>query len=894
MINTGVVQTSSRLTIQPQSPYNQQQYYNSHHNNSNQYVPYNDTISTHPIHSHDNHDQYQPHHTPITTQPYPSPSYHHTSPRAQSYQHTARTPPTIPPTKHTTTGNTPSYQWNNQWNKLNSIFIKQLQHEINRFPGSAWGNSFIDYARLRQQLDDIVSYQQVTTNNNNLTALPVKRSYTDSSTYNNPHIISRDTLLHDQTTNQYTLLGSCYCTPLNRSYKQYDLFWSILKSEIHKTNQYFAQQQYKYQQQLNSIQLNSHFNQLIDVYDTSYTYNSPTNRSNINRNDISYTFIKLLYKAQPDLCNLLIDRATVYNAQQYIVNECHIDILNRFLSVCSQLDWLNKYIVLNYIVLLRIVKKYDQLTHSKSQNIFLSQYIDDELFNSTQYNILLNRCEIIINSLIQRKSIQQSELQCPICNELYVKPVVLNCTHRLCFICLTTNDEFVQHTQCPICHTRHMLDARCIHVDSVLSRYVGASTYNRQQQIDEYQNKYRLQPHHTVDNQSESQHKRDSTQVSTVHPSDVTMKRNASWNDTSMLDDTVSTTPSQYTTAELIAVNDSNSCHRCKSSRKSDSLVYCTNKSIRKHSKHPYCRKKYCITCLLKLDTHTTAESYRTIISTHQAWICPSCSGTCTCAACRRKSNTQSIRKEQKHIQYGNSSDSVILMNTGTTDVYRDMQNADISTATEFSRDNQLQPSFDASLHHLLPQSQHSTPVFKPRSRSDSRPVSTYDTGVELHNQQLNCYTYPSAPTKYYATAVNQSTHSLSHNNINPSYYPSSLIDYTTQSNTPQTVPIYNDVRSTTNNDDDSTIQSGILPPLSNTYFEQINSPQLPYNHININIKQQSTSNQYATNVKSSNTLHDDNVPYSSTSSTADNTSADTTTHIHSYLSYIDDNSLSN
>lgn len=84
---------------------------------------------------------------------------------------------------------------------------------------------------------------------------------------------------------------------------------------------------------------------------------------------------------------------------------------------------------------------------------------------------------------------------------------------------------------------------------------------------------------------------------------------------------------------------------RCKSRRSLAQLAFCCNLVARKtqqsssgggsNHKRPVCRKKYCDVCLNKFYKEEFPSRTGTDLA-HYTWLCPSCRGFCSCAACRR------------------------------------------------------------------------------------------------------------------------------------------------------------------------------------------------------------------------------------------------------------------
>lgn len=67
-------------------------------------------------------------------------------------------------------------------------------------------------------------------------------------------------------------------------------------------------------------------------------------------------------------------------------------------------------------------------------------------------------------------SIMESELQCSICNEVFVKATTLNCNHTFCKTCIARWQK--QKNSCPICRVPIKISTQCIAVDNYIDQTV--------------------------------------------------------------------------------------------------------------------------------------------------------------------------------------------------------------------------------------------------------------------------------------------------------------------------------------------------------------------------------------------------------------------------------------
>jgi len=85
------------------------------------------------------------------------------------------------------------------------------------------------------------------------------------------------------------------------------------------------------------------------------------------------------------------------------------------------------------------------------------------------------------------------------------------------------------------------------------------------------------------------------------------------------------------------------SCHQCKNNKPIESLFFCQFCGDKSKMMRP-CHKKYCHGCLSR-NYDGFLSSYNT---QKQPWICPACSGMCSCALCKRTKTRRCTPKKQK------------------------------------------------------------------------------------------------------------------------------------------------------------------------------------------------------------------------------------------------------
>lgn len=126
------------------------------------------------------------------------------------------------------------------------------------------------------------------------------------------------------------------------------------------------------------------------------------------------------------------------------------DNLGAISRLKSELQDLRKYVVLNYVAVVKAVKKRNRhlaaLSQSQVSSIRAVRILAGEyFFTSLRLAQLVTRVEIAARELSQAKlsqgfslsnSSDEEEFKCPICLDLLRSPVVLSCAHRACWGCL--------------------------------------------------------------------------------------------------------------------------------------------------------------------------------------------------------------------------------------------------------------------------------------------------------------------------------------------------------------------------------------------------------------------------------------------------------------------------
>jgi hypothetical protein len=143
---------------------------------------------------------------------------------------------------------------------------------------------------------------------------------------------------------------------------------------------------------------------------------------------------------------------------------------------------LRKYVDLNYVATLKVVKKCNKvlaLSPIIAAHIIL---LRQPFYTSVQLSQLLSRIDVLVSQLRAAgddvHNIDRTEFTCSICLELLSEPVVLSCTHRFCATCIRRHLAIAEQTDA---QTRTQLNSRTGSSDGTVSpASFSVSTSNRE------------------------------------------------------------------------------------------------------------------------------------------------------------------------------------------------------------------------------------------------------------------------------------------------------------------------------------------------------------------------------------------------------------------------------
>lgn len=159
------------------------------------------------------------------------------------------------------------------------------------------------------------------------------------------------------------------------------------------------------------------------------------------------------------------------------LDEEHAAALREFVDLCGELDLLRKYATINYLAVVKIVKKHDKHSPLQLKEAFAELVATQPFYTSTQLAATFTHAQCLEAELISAASgsamsPERADYTCSICIEVLHMPVVLACTHRFCHGCLATACNYGNH--CPLCMKETDLDPEGYDVDPVLTRFVAA------------------------------------------------------------------------------------------------------------------------------------------------------------------------------------------------------------------------------------------------------------------------------------------------------------------------------------------------------------------------------------------------------------------------------------
>jgi hypothetical protein len=140
-----------------------------------------------------------------------------------------------------------------------------------------------------------------------------------------------------------------------------------------------------------------------------------------------------------------------------------------FKEFCRSLEVLRYYVVLNYMSIYKITKKRNKILKSAKPIEYLSILMAQPFYNSLKLARIAVKTELLALKVIPG-NLNEQDFACPICLDVLCNPVVLSCTHRFCWSCISQTSSRMH--SCPVCRKDQNLDPSNIHIDWILTEFL--------------------------------------------------------------------------------------------------------------------------------------------------------------------------------------------------------------------------------------------------------------------------------------------------------------------------------------------------------------------------------------------------------------------------------------
>jgi len=141
-----------------------------------------------------------------------------------------------------------------------------------------------------------------------------------------------------------------------------------------------------------------------------------------------------------------------------------------FTEYCRFLEILRYYVVLNYMAVFKIIKKRNKVLRTVKSIDYLAILLDQYFYTSVKLACITVKTELLALKVIPGQNINENNFTCSICLDVLCNPVVLSCTHRFCWSCLSKTSERMQ--ACPMCRKDQKLDPLNFNIDWILKEFL--------------------------------------------------------------------------------------------------------------------------------------------------------------------------------------------------------------------------------------------------------------------------------------------------------------------------------------------------------------------------------------------------------------------------------------
>jgi hypothetical protein len=175
--------------------------------------------------------------------------------------------------------------------------------------------------------------------------------------------------------------------------------------------------------------------------------------------------------------SLLVRQYSLLEQQLEASTENISSLSNSFERYCRTLEIMRYYVVLNYMAIYKIIKKRNKTLKSCAPIDFTKILVDQPFYKSIKLARLTVKTELFALKIMP-KEISVQNFTCPICLDVLCNPVVLSCTHRFCWSCLSTTSTTLQ--ACPVCRKGQQLDPKNFTIDWILRDFLHSQFPNSQ------------------------------------------------------------------------------------------------------------------------------------------------------------------------------------------------------------------------------------------------------------------------------------------------------------------------------------------------------------------------------------------------------------------------------
>mmetsp|Transcript_24654 Transcript_24654/g.59329 ORF Transcript_24654/g.59329 Transcript_24654/m.59329 type:complete len:410 (-) Transcript_24654:323-1552(-) len=131
-------------------------------------------------------------------------------------------------------------------------------------------------------------------------------------------------------------------------------------------------------------------------------------------------------------------------------------------NLCGKTKELREFMIINYIAVLKIVKKHDKISTKPLRKDILEVLLKQPFYQALKTSALFTQTERFLKEFVDA-----TEKQCTICIESCVTPVRLACGHEFCWECLALA-MLSDIKTCPLCRSEQSLNPVDLNITSIL------------------------------------------------------------------------------------------------------------------------------------------------------------------------------------------------------------------------------------------------------------------------------------------------------------------------------------------------------------------------------------------------------------------------------------------